>query len=466
LVQPFPPTPRRRAARLLGAPAAALLAALTVGAAPAAADSGCTLFAAPNGSDSAAGTEAAPFRSIQQLTRALGPGETGCLRAGEYGGRDVFLDQPGVTLTSYPGERATISAFLEVEESAPGASVRALRFDTAGNPNSVGTKIQADRTVFADNIVTKGGEGICLLVGSQNDAERVVIERNHIYACGPADSKFDHQIYLQGTRGAVVRWNILNDNAGGWGVHLYSDADGSVVEHNIIDGNKGGVIFAGDGQGNTSDGNTVRYNAITNSGPRYNIEGSWSGGPEGQGNTAHDNCVYSKGGGRAGVAPLFGFAARSNFTPAAEPYAGEWRLEPGSRCAEVVGDVRRTIATGTPAVTKPFAPPRVFLEQPRAGRPRRAVRLSGRVMGRAGGQARKVALQVLGPRGWRTRARLRTRGGRFAVLIRGSRKRGVRPARTVRVIRVHAARNARVVRVRAVVPGVARSRAVRVRVAR
>ena len=82
------------------------------------------------------------------LTRALGPGDTGCRRAGEYGGRDVFLDEPGVTLTSYPGERATIRAFLEVEESAPGASVRALRFDTAGNPNSVGTKIQADRAVL------------------------------------------------------------------------------------------------------------------------------------------------------------------------------------------------------------------------------------------------------------------------------------------------------------------------------
>ncbi len=463
-MQPFPPTPRRRAARLLGAPAAALLAALTLGTAPAAADSGCSLVAAPNGSDSAPGTEAAPFRSLQQLTRALGADETGCLRAGEYGGRDVFLNRPGVTLTSYPGERATITAFLEVEESAPGASVRALRFDTAGNPNSVGTKIQADRTVFADNIVTKGGEGICLLVGSQNDAERVVIERNHVYACGPADSKFDHQIYLQGTRGAIVRWNILNDNAGGWGVHLYSDADGSVIEHNIIDSNKGGVIFAGDGQGNTSDGNTVRYNAITNSGPRYNIEGSWSGGPEGQGNTAHDNCVYAKGAGRSGVAPLFGFATRSNFTPQAEPYAGDWRLEPGSRCAEVVGDVRRAIATGAPAVTKPFAPPRVFLEQPGADRAKRAVRLSGRVLGRAAAQARRVSVQVLGPRGWRTRARLRLRSGRFAVLIRGSRARRVRPARTVRVIRVHAARNVRVVRVRAVVPGVARSRAVRVRV--
>jgi hypothetical protein len=464
-VQPFPPTSCRRAARLLGAPAAALLAALSVGAAPALADSSCTRVAAPYGSDAAEGTDGAPYRSLQRLTRALGPGETGCLRAGEYGGRDAFLDQPGVMLTSYPGEEATITAFLEVEESAAGASVRNLRFDTTGNPNSVGTKIQADRAVFADNTVTKGHEGICLLVGSQNDAERVVIERNHIHACGPAESKFDHQIYLQGTRGAVVRWNILNDNPGGWGVHLYSDADGSIVEHNIIDGNKGGVIFAGDGQGNTSDGNTVRYNAITNSGPRFNIEGSWSGGPEGRGNTAHDNCVYARAASHAGVAPLFGFAARSNFEPATEPYSGDWRLRAGSRCAEVVGNVRRAVVTGAPAVAKPFAPPRVLLQQPRAGHAKRAVRLGGRVMGRSAGQARRVALQVRGPRGWHTRARLPLRGGRFAVVIRGAHARRARPGR-VRVIRVRAARGARVVRVRAVVPGVARSRTVRVLVAR
>jgi hypothetical protein len=464
-VQGFPPTPCRRAARLLGAPSAALLAALSLGAAPAAAEGPCTRVAAPDGSDAAAGTEAAPFRSIQRLTRALGPGDTGCLRAGEYGGRDVFLNEPGVTLTSYPGEEATLSAFLEVEQSAAGASVRNLRFDTTGNPNSVGTKIQADRAVFADNTVTKGGEGICLLVGSQNDAERVVIERNHIYACGPADSKFDHQIYLQGTRGAIVRWNILNDNPGGWGVHLYSDADGSLIEHNIIDGNKGGVIFAGDGQGNTSDANTVRFNAITNSGPRWNIEGSWSGGPEGRGNVAHDNCVYNRGSGLREIAPLFGFSAHSNVTPGDDPYAGKWRLESGTRCAGLVGDVRRALATGTPTETRPFALPRVLLQTPQAKRPRRAVRLSGRVTGRRAGQAQRVELQVSGKRGWRTRARLPLRQGRFAVVIRASRARGERSSRRVRVVHLRVARDVRVVRVRAVVPGLARSRAVRLRVA-
>jgi len=214
-----------------------LLTALTItclalamsGVGQANAESGCTMVAAPNGSDDAEGTEEDPYRSLEELVDSLDAGEVGCLRTGTYGGDSVYLEAPGAELRSYPGELATITAFMEVTPEAVGAHIHHLRFDASHHDNDVGIKLQADGTQFTDNELTKGGNGICLLAGTYHPAAGVVIERNRIYDCGPASSKYMHQIYLQGTRGAVVRWNILTDNAGGWGVHLYSDADDSQI---------------------------------------------------------------------------------------------------------------------------------------------------------------------------------------------------------------------------------------------
>ncbi len=355
------PLPRLHA--LLATLAIACLALLTGMPDQASAESGCTKVAAPYGSDSAEGTEDDPFRSLEELVEELDAGEVGCLRTGTYDGDgdSVYLDTPGVEVRSYPGELATITAFMEVRPEAVGAHLHHLRFDASHHDNEVGIKLQADRTQFTDNELTKGGNGICLLAGTYNPAAGIVIERNRIYDCGPASSKYMHQIYLQSTRGAVVRWNILTGNAGGWGVHLYSNADNSLIVHNIIDGNHGGVIFAGNGEDHTSDGNVVRFNAITYSTQRWNIEGSWSGGPEGTGNRALHNCVYSNGeSAPSGIDEEDGFAASANLVSPGSPYLargrGDYRLDPASRCARLVGDVVGVIAgTVTPA---PEADPR------------------------------------------------------------------------------------------------------------
>ncbi len=353
-----------RRSTILAALAIACLALLASGSSHAAAESACTEIAAPNGSDQAEGTEEEPFRSLERLVEALDPGDVGCLRAGTYGGDSVYFEAPGAELRSYPGEVATITAFMEVTPEAAGAHIHHLRFDASQHDNDVGIKLQADRTQFTDNELTKGGNGICLLAGTYHPAAGIVIERNRIYDCGPASSKFMHQIYLQSTRGAIVRWNILTGNAGGWGVHLYSNADNTLIAHNIIDGNHGGVIFAG-ADGDTSDGNVVRNNAITFSQQRWNIEGSWSGEPAGTANRAQHNCVYSAGeDAPAGIADEEGFSASLNFVSAGSPYVargtGDYRLDPNSRCGELVGDVSGVI-DGTAVPAPEPAPKRVRL---------------------------------------------------------------------------------------------------------
>jgi Right handed beta helix region len=348
----------------------ATFALLALVATPASATAtGCAKVAAPYGSDSAAGTEAAPYLTVHRLVSSLDAGETGCLRSGTYGGDEALhMREPDTALQSYPGERATLTAFLEITPEALRSRVSGLKIDTSGNSNSVGTKLQADDAVLSDNVITKGGEGICVLAGTYNPAQRVIIERNYIYGCGAAmqpdgsENKFDHLIYLTGTRNAIVRWNILSANAGGWGVHMYPDADGTLVEHNIIDGNQGGVIFAGDGEDETSDDNVVRNNAITGSTPRWNIESSWSDGPPGTGNVATANCLYSTGAGQpSGIDPDNGFTADDNVVLDDYPYvdrtAGDYRFRPDSPCAELVGDVAAAV-TGevNPPASEPSPP--------------------------------------------------------------------------------------------------------------
>jgi parallel beta helix pectate lyase-like protein len=433
------------------------LAALSLfSAGPAAADNGCTKAAAPAGSDSAEGTEAAPYASVQKLVEALGPGETGCLRQGTYGGDPVSMREPDSTLKSYPGERATVKAFLEVYPGAARAHVTGLRFDSGGNGNSVAVKLQADGAVFSDNEVTKSGQGICILAGSWNAARGVVIERNRIHDCGPAGSKYDHDIYLSGTRDAVVRWNILSADAGGFGVHMYPDADGTVVEHNVIDGNHGGVVFAGNGSEGASDHNLVRNNAITFSGPRWNVESSWSGGAAGVGNSVDHNCVYSPGAeGRSGIGERDGFTSQSNTVLNGSPYVnradGDYRFRADSPCATLVGDVEGVIS-GHPS-SPPQPPVQVLLVTPTvtsastaARQPARTVVLRGRVKSHR--RVRRVALQARGRHGWRlVKVRRVGRHGKFTARIR-----------------VRRSSRARTLRLRAVVPKLARSRTVRVRV--
>ena len=393
----------------------------------------------------------APLRTLEALLEALEPGQTGCLRAGTYGGVEPRLHDPDVELTSYPGETATITAMLELMRTAKRSRVHHLRFDATNFDSTAAIKIQADDAVLSDNDITKGGTSICVQVASSYVAYRIRIERNRIYNCGPANTKLDHQLYLENSRDAIVRGNILSGNAGGWGVHLYADADGNVIENNIIDGNRGGVIFAGDGN-TTSDNNEVRNNAITFSGPRWNIEGSWSGGPRGTGNSAHHNCLYTAGpDGPGGIeTSAGGFTPRSNLVVSSNPYvnrsSGDLRFKAGSACARLVGDVAGASVRTARIATVRFA---LSLRARRQRlRPGGLARLHGRLTAPARAAGAQVRIQIRSRGAWRTLAVRRTRAdGRFAIRLRAGK-----------------ARRARVSRLRAVVRGVAKSRTLRLRI--
>jgi parallel beta helix pectate lyase-like protein len=304
----------------------------------------CDRYAAPNGSRRGRGSRAHPYGSLSRLLRGLRRGQVGCLMAGRYSHRGtVAMRRPGTTLRPLGRARVTIDGAIWVLSGAKGARITGLTLTSHDPVYSIPLKIQADDFSLVGNDITAARNTSCVLVGADRTVSHAVIELNSIHRCGRT-GKLSHLLYVTHSRGAVIRNNLLFDNPGGWAVHLYPDADGTLIEGNVIDSNEGGVIFAGDGSGDTSDGNVVRENVITHSDPRWNIESSWSGGPEGRGNLAERNCLYSAGAGApSGIGFANGFAPSGNVVATGRVYvdrrAGNYRLRRGSGCGTVLTDV-------------------------------------------------------------------------------------------------------------------------------
>lgn len=310
---------------------------------------GCDRYASPFGSDEGPhrGGINRPYRSVPQLLRSLRAGQTGCLEPGVYRHAGIArLNRPGTVLRGLGPDPVRIRGPIWFMPDATGAQLLSVSLTSLSREYPEPLKVQADRVRVAGNEITGSSNTICVLIGSQRTTHGVTIEGNLIHHCG-RHGKFDHLIYVQNAVGTKIRWNLLTHNPGGWAVHLYPNADSSLVEHNVIDGNRGGVIFAGE-EGDASDRNVVRDNAITYSSPRRNIESSWSGGRAGARNLAYANCLFSQGAdGPAGIGELEGFAAEGNLTLNASPYVDRWvgdyRFLSDSPCRTLVGDVAEAV---------------------------------------------------------------------------------------------------------------------------
>jgi parallel beta-helix repeat protein len=343
-----------RATRRLAVLAAASALAVAAGTGTATADAGtCTRVAAPGGSDSAAGTEAAPFASAQQLVDSLGPGDVGCLRQGTYE-EDVTINHGGtgedsrVVVRSFPGERAKVSGRFYVPDRANYVTIEGLDLDGHDSPacapgstctNLPSPTVDGDHVIFQDNDVTNRHVGICFNLGAAGygRGEDDVIQRNRIHDCGRIDpvSNHDHGIYLAYSDGAKILSNVIYDNADR-GIQLYPDAQGSLIQGNIIDGNGEGVIFSGAGS-TTSNDNVVVNNVITNSKLRHDVE-SWYPDLIGTGNKVHDNCVH--GGAQGPLSNGYGFDIGTNLKvdPKYVDRSGkDFRLAADSPCTAVLG---------------------------------------------------------------------------------------------------------------------------------
>src|SRR5947209_5849421 len=193
------------------------IGAIAASAGPAAADTVCTRVAAPNGSDSGAGTAGDPYATAQRLVRSLQPGDTGCLRAGTYS-ENVTIDNGGsgddsrVTLTSYPGDRATLDGRLYISDNANYVTVSNLELDGRDAPTcpsgATCTHLPSP-TVNGDGIIFSG-------LGSTSSNDNVV-EHNIITN---AKLRYNVESYYPD---AVGSGNVVRDNC------LYGGARGNVM---------------------------------------------------------------------------------------------------------------------------------------------------------------------------------------------------------------------------------------------
>ena len=473
----------RQLAYLPSLVALAASSAALAGASPASADGPCTRFAAPGGSDSAAGSETAPYRTAQRLADSLGAGETGCLREGTYG-ENVSIRKGGsagapVTLRSFPGERAEVVGIFYVARTAPHVTVEGLYLNGRNPEGQPSPQVNAADTIFRSNDVTNDHTGICFILGEHQygRAIRTLIEHNRIHDCGrlPA-TNLDHGIYVAASDDVRITNNWIYDNAD-WGVHLYPDAQHTMVEGNVIEGNGKGLIFAGE-DGHASSDNVVQGNVISGSKLRFNIDSWWAdGNPVPARNVASRNCL---GPSERDDHDNGGIDVSAAFTASGNPVVGEpgyadagqrdLRIVPGGPCDGVYsGDNTVPGPDGTAAAPLPpastpartpapeqrgrpehapkTAGPAVTLSSPRRGAVRRGqrTRLRGRVKRSRLRPGLRVKLVARGPAGRRTIAFARVRsGGAFTVRPR---------------LRVRGA----AVKLQAVVRGVGRSRSVRLR---
>jgi hypothetical protein len=301
----------------------------------------CSRVASLRGSDSNPGTKRRPFRSPQRLVDSLRPGETGCLRGGTYSTSSEYIlriahggtPAKPITLRSAPGEHASLMGITYVVHGSDDLRLAALHFVGSSEMNAI--KIYSrDVALIDDDITNRHADASCIILGSGSDGEAVgtVIRGNLIHDCGTSD--LDHAIYLSNSVGAVLAQNVIW-NISGYAVHLYPNAQSTLVKHNVIDGTgRGGVIFAGEGS-QSSSGNVVVQNIISDS-SGSDIRSYWAGSV-GTGNVARQNCVWAA---RDPVASPEGFLAQANVV--ANPRfvdrdKHDFRLRVDSPCLRVVG---------------------------------------------------------------------------------------------------------------------------------
>ena len=345
----------------LGLSLIAIIAAALALSGSAGASSLCDLVASPNGSDTASGTPAAPFRTTQKLVDSLASGQTGCLRGGTYY-EDVRIGNGGspgapVTLTSYPGEIATLTGRLWIAQGANYVTLTRMRLDGANAEQLPSPTVDGNAITFSDDDVTNDHTSICFDLGSDayGIANGTLITRDRIHDCGklPADNH-EHGIYVDVANNTRIEWNLIYDNADR-GIQLYPDAQNTTIDHNVIDGNGEGLLFSGDGGFASSNAN-VYANLITNSRIRHDAE-SWypQGNPVGTENLLRGNCIW---GGREGTIDTSGggFAPRGNVIANplyVDPARHDYRLRSTSPCLGLTGDIAAEVdgPTATAAST-------------------------------------------------------------------------------------------------------------------
>jgi len=295
----------------------------------------CDRFAAPWGTDDGgAGTAARPFRTPTKLDRTLFRGQTGCLLAGTYGDVNTRFRLTGsgtrsarITITSYPGQTATLVGWVDIEGSY--TTVSHLKIDGSNTfyryrrdgtschyPVSQGLAIGGhDDTLqyndYYQSVPGLRGNGIG--IGWWGDVDNTIIRYNKIHDVGGCDF-YDHLIYLARGNNVQIYDNWLWNDPHGWGIKLDPAPTNAKIWGNVIDAAGSGFTFGNSSGDQPTAGNQVFDNVVLDSVGVFNPDIGWGhpgvlvtspglGGRASSGNRVYDNVSYHNPGGIANIAP-------------------------------------------------------------------------------------------------------------------------------------------------------------------
>ena len=264
----------------------------------------------------------APLASVGRLDAALRPGQTGCLRAGSYGSTStwvkLFTDGSAagrITITSYPGENATVRGWVDMEGSY--TTLSRLRIDGSNTfyrqvregtncpaPVSQPLVIAGQNDVleyddYFQSVPSLRGNGIG--IGFWGDADNTIVRYSKVHDVGQCGA-YDHLIYLSHGNRVRIYDNWLWNDPHGRGVQLYPAPTNARIFNNVIDHTGEGMAI-GNEPGDTVSGNQIYNNIITSSTglPSEGIPGQaihdLYGGRPGTGNAFHNNDLFHNPGG-------------------------------------------------------------------------------------------------------------------------------------------------------------------------
>jgi parallel beta-helix repeat protein len=238
-----------------------------------------------------------------------------------------------IFLRSAPGELATLTNNVVFHSTTHDVTLSHLRLTGTSAAQAMLVQIFGSRVTLADSDITASDRRhTCILV--DGGASDVVIQANKIHNCGvPNLNIYEHGVYLASARRTKVVSNTFYANRSGYAIHLWKNADDSLIANNIVHGNRGGITIGGSSDGQVSERNVVRDNIVTSSVDRNGISSYWGSTP-GSGNVLQHNClwknrvvdVYVTGFTQSGTViadPLYVNAAAADFrVPSTSPCAG------------------------------------------------------------------------------------------------------------------------------------------------
>jgi hypothetical protein len=224
--------------RLIDVAIRALVCAVLVAVASEAA--AATLYVSPTGNDSNPGTLSAPLATPGRAVELAAAGDTISLREGRYTiTRTLLITQPGLTVASYPGERAAIVGGTTDLSGLPAlffvyaSSVTIANLELQGG-SYYGIKLddlygpQTGQRIVGCYIHHTGRDGI-----KAQRADGAVIEDNEIAFSGVRDGSNAEGIDVIGSLGVTIRRNYIHDIATN-GMYLKGGTVGGVVEKNLV----------------------------------------------------------------------------------------------------------------------------------------------------------------------------------------------------------------------------------------